>query len=173
MGLLDFLKGNKKQDTPKAQGAEEQRYTFVVQDIFTIKGQGSVVVGVARSNSIHVGDSVYIIKRNKRFLEAVVTAIEVPGTRMEEAPPDFNVALMFRDLPSDQLEKGDVISNQRPSFSYGDSQENPRLRGLLAERGSTLLPELEGYIQEETDLYTREEAACAEGDKKGGAELPR
>ena len=164
MGLLDWMKGNKKQ---------ERLYTFVIQDIFTIKSQGCVVVGVVKTNPIHVGDLVYIIKRNKKFLEAVVSAMEVPGKRMEEAPPGTNVALMFRDVSSSDLEKGDVISNQRPTFSYQNEQENPRLRGLVAERGYTILENLEGYIEEEMALYRKQETTCEMEKKKGGAELPR
>ena len=136
MGLLDWMKGNKKQ---------KRLYTFVIQDIFTIKSQGCVVVGVVKTNPIHVGDLVYIIKRNKKFLEAVVSA----------------------------MEKGDVISNQRPTFSYQNEQENPRLRGLVAERGYTILENLEGYIEEEMALYRKQGTTCDMEEKKGGAELPR
>ncbi len=169
MGLWDVLKRDKK----KAEGKKgQQPFTYVVQDIFTLKSQGTVVVGVVKGGPVHVGDPVYILKRRRQFLQAVVAAIEKPGGRMEEALPGANVALMFREVCPSQLEKGDVVSNLPPSPSYGDGWENPRLRGLLADRGYTILENLEGYIREEIDLYPKVETGPGEEPEKGGAELP-
>ncbi len=156
MGLWDVLKRDKK----KAEGKKgQQPFTYVVQDIFTLKSQGTVVVGVVKGGPVHVGDPVYILKRRRQFLQA-------------EALPGANVALMFREVCPSQLEKGDVVSNLPPSPSYGDGWENPRLRGLLAERGYTILENLEGYIREEIDLYPKVETGPGEEPEKGGAELP-
>jgi Translation elongation factor EF-1alpha (GTPase) len=180
MELLNWIRGKKKQENTKEQeGSPKQdtaprMYTFVVQDIFTIKSQGCVVVGMVEGDTIRVGDPVYIVKRNKRFLQSTVTAMENPvNGRMKEAPPKVNVALMFRDISSSELEKGDVICNVKPTFAYKDGEVNPRLQGLLAEKNHTILKNLEDYIQEEMALYRRPESACAAGEKKGGAELPR
>ena len=180
MELLNWIRGKKKQENTKEQegspkqDTDPQMYTFVVQDIFTIKSQGCVVVGMVEGDTIRVGDPVYIVKRNKRFLQSTVTAMENPvNGRMKEAPPKVNVALMFRDISSSELEKGDVICNVKPTFAYKDGEVNPRLQGLLAEKNHTILKNLEDYIQEEMALYRRPESACAAGEKKGGAELPR
>jgi translation elongation factor EF-1alpha len=180
MELLNWIRGKKKQENTKEQEEFPKQdtapgmYTFVVQDIFTIKSQGCVVVGMVEGDTIRVGDPVYIVKRNKRFLQSTVTAMENPvNGRMKEAPPKVNVALMFRDISSSELEKGDVICNVKPTFAYKDGEVNPRLQGLLAEKNHTILKNLEDYIQEEMALYRRPESACAAGEKKGGAELPR
>lgn len=179
MGLLDVLKKGKREDGPQKSekpGTAAGMFTFVVQDIFTIRGQGSVVVGVVEGDTIRVGDSVYVAKRGKKFLQAVVTAMENPvNGRMREASPGTNVALMFRDLPSSKLEKGDVICNVRPAFSYGNGEVNPRLQGLVAERNHTIIRNLEDYIREEMALYGQgEPVQGGEGENvKGGAELSR
>ncbi len=174
MELLNWIRGKKKQDSAQNQDTRQKMYTFVVQDIFTIKSQGCVVVGMVEGDTIRVGDPVYIVKRGKRFLQSTVTAMENPvNERMKEAPPKVNVALMFRDISSSELEKGDVICNVKPTFVYKDGEVNPRLQGLLAERNHTILKNLEEYIQEEMTLYREPETACAAREEKGGAELPR
>lgn len=185
MGLFDVFKRGKREEGPQKSGKPEMTgkpgmaagmYTFVVQDIFTIKGQGSVVVGVVEGDTIRVGDSVYVVKRGKQFLQAVVTAMENPvNGRMKEASPGTNVALMFRDLSAPELEKGDVICNVRPAFSYGNGEVNPRLQGLVAERSHTIINNLEEYIQEELALYGQGKPmqGGVEAGFEGGAELPR
>jgi|InofroStandDraft_1065614.scaffolds.fasta_scaffold25304_4 GTPases - translation elongation factors len=171
MGLFDVFKKGKKEEDPQRQERPKTAagmYTFVVQDIFTLKSQGSVVVGVVEGDTIRVGDPVYVVKRGKQFLQAVVTAMENPvNGRMNEASPKTNVALMFRELASAELEKGDVVCNVRPTFSYENGEINPRLQGLMAERSHTIIKNLEEYIQEEIALYGQEEGV------KGGAEVPR
>ena len=167
MELLNWIRGKKKQDSAQNQDTRQKMYTFVVQDIFTIKSQGCVVVGMVEGDTIRVGDPVYIVKRGKRFLQSTVTAMENPvNGRMKEAPPKVNVALMFRDISSSELEKGDVICNVKPTFVYKDGEVNPRLQGLLAERNHTILKNLEEYIQEEMTLYREPETACAARDRK-------
>lgn len=180
--MLNWIRGKKKQESPKEQDGSQKQdsgqkmYTFVVQDVFTIKSQGCVVVGMVEGDTIRVGDPVYIIKRGKRFLQSTVTAMENPvNGRMKEAPPKVNVALMFRDIPSSEFEKGDVICNVRPAFAYKDGEVNPRLQGLLAERNHTTFKNLEDYIQEEMALYGQEKQVQDRNGEgtKGGAELPR
>ena len=60
MELLNWIRGKKKQENTKEQEEFPKQdtapgmYTFVVQDIFTIKSQGCVVVGMVEGDTIRV-----------------------------------------------------------------------------------------------------------------------
>ncbi len=160
MGLFDRFKKNGKENAvhtgqQEKTGNRQQAkgmYTFVVQDIFSIKNHGTVVVGVVEGDTIRVGDAVYIIGREKKMMRGTVAGIENPSQgSMQEAAPGANVALMFREIDAKEFAKADVISNAAPMFEADVNKPvvNPRLKGLLLERDHTIIEDLTGNILEE------------------------
>lgn len=133
MGLLNLL--NKKnhsvnteaindnnENTTKSQNTDkttsndnansDSKFRFVIQDIFNIEGKGCVVVGMVENSVMRKDDAVYVIKTNGKTLRASITGIELYKVGLiDEAKPDQNVGVFFRDLETDQLDKGDVIVN--------------------------------------------------------------
>lgn len=160
MGLFDRFKKSAKENAAQTGQQEEAAnrqqtkgmYSFVVQEIFSIKNHGTVVVGVVEGDTIRVGDAVYIIGREKKLMKGTVAGIENPSQgRMQEAVPGANVALMFREIDAMEFAKADVISNVEPMFEVDVNKPvvNPRLKGLLAERNHTTIEGLTGYILKE------------------------
>lgn len=146
MGLFDkFGKKNKtdqvKQTEPVKNASVEKptsfnMYTMVIQDIFSIKTAGCVVVGLVYGGTMRVGDKAYVISREGKMLSTQIGSIENPSQgKMTEAGPGSNVGILLNGLESGQLQKGDVISNFMAQKQVDVNQPvvNPRLKGLLAE----------------------------------------
>ncbi|MBP3458128.1 MAG: enhanced serine sensitivity protein SseB C-terminal domain-containing protein [Lachnospiraceae bacterium] len=125
-----------KKETPAGKPMESHMYTMVIQDIFTIKTAGCIVVGMVNDHTIHVGDQVYIISRGGKMTATRIEGMENPTQgKMQEATPGSNVGLLLAGIEASQVNKGDVISNvmAQQQIDVNKPVVNPRLKGLLGE----------------------------------------
>jgi elongation factor Tu len=80
---------------------------MTVQDAFVIRNRGVVVTGRVEAGSLRVGDTVHINGGDG----VTVTAIEKFRKQQDEAAVGENVGLLIRDLPKNQLNRGDVLTS--------------------------------------------------------------
>ena len=83
-------------------------FRMTVEDVFTVSGRGTVVVGKVEEGTVSVGDEVVICRRSgcqparvdglERFREVVKSA------RAGEA-----VGVLLRKVSHDQVERGDIL----------------------------------------------------------------
>ncbi|MDR1806024.1 MAG: zinc-ribbon domain-containing protein [Clostridium sp.] len=93
-----------------ASGYEStEKMKLTVEDVFTITGRGTVVVGKLSSGHINTGDSVVICKSNGENLFSVVTGIEMFRKLINTASVGDNVGLLLRGIQRAQVERGDII----------------------------------------------------------------
>jgi translation elongation factor EF-Tu-like GTPase len=89
-------------------GGDEGRldFRFVVIDVFSIVGRGTVVLGQVASGQISVGDDVLI----NGMRSSVVMDIEAFAKTIDMARAGDNVGLLLRGIARDEVEKGNVIT---------------------------------------------------------------
>jgi translation elongation factor EF-Tu-like GTPase len=81
-------------------------FRLTVDDVFFIRGRGTVVTGRVELGSIRVGDTVQVnIGPPVR-----VDGIEAFRKRLDEATEGENVGLLLTSLTKDDVNRGDVIS---------------------------------------------------------------
>lgn len=86
-------------------------YTMVIQDIFTIKTAGCVVVGMVDGDTIHVGDSVYIISRGAKMTATRIEGMENPSQgKMQTATPVSNAIVFSFENYAEIIQKDPNIS---------------------------------------------------------------
>ncbi|WP_027624463.1 hypothetical protein [Clostridium lundense] len=111
MGFLNKL-FSKKLDL-QSQDASSI-YTFYIEDIFTIKTVGCIVVGIVKGADIRVGDEVYIIDTNGNRLQSKVMGMENPRVgKMNIAPVGSNVGILLSDIEAKDLNRGDILTNEK------------------------------------------------------------
>ncbi len=81
---------------------------MTVQDVFMIRGRGTVVTGRIESGTINVGDAINI-QRQDGVTKTVVTAIEMFRKQLRQAQAGDNVGLLLRDLGKQDIKPGDVL----------------------------------------------------------------
>lgn len=81
-------------------------FHFVVDDVFTIVGRGTVVTGRVLSGEIHIGDIVNIAGRTT----TEVTGIEMFRKTLEYAKEGDNCGILLKNISRDQVNRGDVIT---------------------------------------------------------------
>lgn len=124
MGLLDMLLGHRSETDDQREEREyneQNRHTdadstrvcgcsscLTVEDVFTLTGRGTVVVGKVTDGSFTVGDSVTVDNGGEPFT-AVIKGIEAFRKTLSTASEGDNAGLLLSGIDKDQLKRGDLI----------------------------------------------------------------
>jgi translation elongation factor EF-Tu-like GTPase len=80
-------------------------FRMTVEDVFSIRGRGTVATGKVELGPLRKGDEVRINDETLR-----VDGIEAFRKLIEEANAGDNVGLLFSKLKKDKIQRGDVIT---------------------------------------------------------------
>jgi elongation factor Tu len=81
-------------------------FRMTVEDVFFIRGRGTVVTGQVEQGSVRVGDEVRVGDRRS----ARVDGIEAFRKLLDEAGEGDNIGLLLKALDRDDVARGDVIT---------------------------------------------------------------
>jgi len=88
-------------------------FHMIVQDVFSIRGRGTVVTGSVDSGSLRPGDEV-VIRGGGRDKKAVVTSIESFKKMIEQAKAGDTVGILLKDVSKPDFERGfELVSPDR------------------------------------------------------------
>lgn len=129
MGLLDLFRRPKteqeeyyekydRQDSAKAAADaafidnyySSIGFSITVEDVFTITGRGTVIVGRIASGSVSVGDTVTLKRLNGSSRQVTVAGIEMFRKMLNTAKEGDNVGLLLRGLTKADIGPGDVLT---------------------------------------------------------------
>jgi len=82
-------------------------FRMTIEDVFAIRGRGTVATGRVESGQLRVGDELRV---NETFT-ATVDAIEAFRKQLTEANVGDTIGVLFRKLERSQLNRGDVLSS--------------------------------------------------------------
>jgi elongation factor Tu len=85
-------------------------FIMPVEDVFSIKGRGTVGTGRIERGKVHVGDEVSIIGLMPDIRKTVVTGVEMFNKTLDEGQAGDNVGLLLRGIEKKDLERGQVIA---------------------------------------------------------------
>jgi elongation factor Tu len=81
-----------------------------VEDVFSIKGRGTVVTGRVDRGKIHVGDPVEIVGLAEKSRASVVTGVEMFHKLLDEGMAGDNLGLLLRGIERTDIERGQVVA---------------------------------------------------------------
>jgi elongation factor Tu len=91
----------------------DKPFIMHVEDVFSIKGRGTVVTGRIDRGVIHTGDPVEIVGLRKEIVNSVVTGVEMFHKLLDEGQAGDNVGLLLRGIDRDEVERGMVIAKPK------------------------------------------------------------
>ena len=97
---------------PRAEAAPEDPnapFALTVEDVFVIKGKGTIVTGKVTSGTLRVGDAVVIAGGTKPW-PATCIGIDMFRKQMESATAGNNVGLILDNLGKNKPERGNHVS---------------------------------------------------------------
>ncbi len=93
---------------PEPQREVDKPFLMPIEDVFSIKGRGTVGTGRIERGKIKVGEAVEIVGFN-RNKNSVVTGVEMFQKTLDEGMAGDNVGILLRGVEKDELERGQVV----------------------------------------------------------------
>ncbi len=88
----------------------ESPFLMPIEGVCTIPGRGTVVTGrVERGRLIEASKAEVVGRREGKPLEVFVTSIQAFHQRLESADAGLNVGLLLRNVPRNEVERGQVL----------------------------------------------------------------
>src|SRR5512136_1994688 len=88
----------------------DKPFMMPVEDVFSIKGRGTVVTGRVDRGRIKVGDPVDIVGLREKSMGSVVTGVEMFHKSLDEGVAGDNCGLLLRGIDRTDVERGMVIA---------------------------------------------------------------
>jgi elongation factor Tu len=136
--LLDAL------DTyiPDPKRALDKPFLMPVEDIFSIKGRGTVATGRIDQGIVKINDEVEIVGlRDTR--KVVVTGVEMFRKLLDQGQAGDNVGLLLRGIEREDIERGQVIAKTGYIHPHTDFEGEVYI--LTKEEGGRHTPFFKGY----------------------------
>jgi elongation factor Tu len=95
---------------PIPERETDKPFMMSVEDVFSIKGRGTVVTGRIDRGMIHTGDPVEIVGLQEKSMESVVTGVEMFHKILDEGMAGDNVGLLLRGIGREEVERGMVVA---------------------------------------------------------------
>ena len=91
----------------------DKPFMMSVEDVFSIKGRGTVVTGRVDRGKIKVGEPVEIVGLSEKPLNSVVTGVEMFHKMLDEGMAGDNCGLLLRGIERTDVERGMVIAKPK------------------------------------------------------------
>jgi elongation factor Tu len=91
----------------------DKPFMMPVEDVFSIKGRGTVVTGRIDRGRVKVGESVEIVGLREKSMNSVVTGVEMFHKQLEEGMAGDNAGLLLRGIERTDVERGMVVAKPK------------------------------------------------------------
>lgn len=127
---------------PTPQRAVDQPFLMPIEDVFGIKGRGTVVTGRIERGRIKPGDTVEIVGL-RETRQVVVTGVEMFQKTLDEGVAGDNVGCLLRGVDRDEVERGQVLA--APKSITPHTKFMAEVYVLSKEEGGRHTPFFPGY----------------------------
>jgi elongation factor Tu len=127
---------------PTPQREIDKPFLMPIEDVFSIKGRGTVVTGRIERGVVRVGDEVEIVGL-RETRKTVVTGVEMFRKVLDEGQAGDNVGCLLRGIDRDEVERGMVLA--KPGSITPHKAFESKVYVLRKEEGGRHTPFFSGY----------------------------
>src|SRR5205085_183047 len=128
---------------PTPDRAIDKPFLMPVEDVFGIKGRGTVVTGRIEQGKVKVGDTVEIVGIADETRNTVVTGVEMFQKTLDEGIAGDNVGCLLRGIERDEIQRGQVLA--QPKSIKPHTKFTGQVYVLSKEEGGRHKPFFTGY----------------------------
>jgi elongation factor Tu len=150
---------------PIPQREIDKPFLMPIEDVFSIKGRGTVGTGRIERGIGKVGDTVEIVGL-KDTRTSVITGVEAFNKTMDQGMAGENVGVLLRGVEKDDLERGQVLA--APKSVMPHTKFTAEVYILTKEEGGRHTPFFTGYRPQ---FYFRTTDVTGTAKLLGGAEM--
>ncbi|MDD5469884.1 MAG: elongation factor Tu [Candidatus Peribacteraceae bacterium] len=127
---------------PEPKRETDKPFLMSVEDVFSIKGRGTVATGRIDQGKVKVNDEVELVGiRDTR--KVVVTGVEMFHKLLDEGMAGDNVGLLLRGIERDEIERGQVLATTGSINPH--TKFDSEVYILTKEEGGRHTPFFKGY----------------------------
>ena len=120
----------------------EKPFLMPVEDVFSIKGRGTVVTGRIERGKVKINETIEIVGI-KATQTTVVTGVEMFRKQLDEGLAGDNVGILLRGIEKDQVERGQVLA--KPGTITPHTEFDAEVYVLTKEEGGRHTSFFSGY----------------------------
>lgn len=120
----------------------DKPFLMPIEDVFSIKGRGTVATGRIETGVVKVNDEVEIVGI-KDTQKSVVTGVEMFKKNLDQGQAGDNVGILLRGVERDQIERGQVLA--KPGSITPHTEFDAEVYILSKEEGGRHTPFFKGY----------------------------
>lgn len=121
---------------------KEKPFLMAVEDVFSIKGRGTVVTGRIERGVVKVNEEIEIIGI-RPTKKSVVTGVEMFHKQLDQGEAGDNAGILLRGVEKDDVERGQVLA--KPGSITPHSEFEAEIYVLSKEEGGRHTPFFKGY----------------------------
>ena len=95
---------------PEPKREMDKPFMMPIEDVFSIKGRGTVVTGRIERGVVKTGETVDIVGLRDKSKSTVVTGVEMFHKILDQGQAGDNVGLLLRGIDREEVERGMVVS---------------------------------------------------------------
>ena len=165
-GPIDELLAALDSYIPTPTREKDKPLLMSVEDVFSIKGRGTVATGRIERGIVKVGDEVEIVGLSTANKKSVITGVEMFQKTLDSGEAGDNVGVLLRGIEKDDIERGQVIC--KPGSIKPHSKFKGEVYVLTKEEGGRHTPFFNGY---KPQFYFRTTDVTGSVKLLGGAEM--
>ena len=128
---------------PTPVRAVDKPFLMPVEDVFGIKGRGTVATGRIERGVVKVGEEVELVGVHTQTRKVVVTGVEMFKKLLDQGEAGDNVGCLLRGIERDEIERGQVLA--KPGSVKPHTKFVARVYVLTKEEGGRHTPFYNGY----------------------------
>ncbi len=128
---------------PEPKREVDKPFLMPIEDIFSIKGRGTVVTGRVERGRLTPGSEVEVVGFRDEPIKTVATSIEMFRKELDEAIAGDNVGLLLRGVEKDEVRRGMVVA--APGSITPHRKFKAQVYILKKEEGGRHTPFFNGY----------------------------
>lgn len=121
----------------------DKDFLMPVEDVFSIKGRGTVATGRVEQGIVKVGDEVEIVGLTDKTSKTTVTGVEMFNKSLDQGQAGDNVGVLLRGVERDQIERGQVLA--KPGSITPHTEFEAEVYILTKDEGGRHTPFFKGY----------------------------
>lgn len=128
---------------PEPPREVDKPYLMSVEDVFSIKGRGTVATGRIERGVMKVGDPAEIVGLTSESHKTTVTGVEMFNKTLDQGQAGDNVGILLRGVEKNDIERGQVVC--KPGSIKPHSKFKGQVYVLTKEEGGRHTPFFAGY----------------------------
>jgi elongation factor Tu len=144
----------------------DKPFLMSIEDVFSIKGRGTVATGRIERGVIKVGDLAEIVGLRPEPMKTTITGVEMFQKTLDEGQAGDNVGCLLRGVEKEEIQRGQVLC--KPGSISPHTGFEGEIYVLTKEEGGRHTPFFSGY---KPQFYFRTTDITGKVELLGGAEM--